>query len=151
MRSNTDDGSEVPALADGPALTGEAGADLERITEQVATILSGILPSGVAATDGRSLTDLGLDSISAARLVLELQCAFGVTVPMMELGRCRGARDLASRVADRTSSDRISADRTSTAQAEASAPVIRPEPAARYDPFPLTRCKRHISSAGTRN
>lgn len=100
-----------------------SGDDPDEILGQVRRLLADILPS--SAEEGRTLRDSGLDSISAARLVLELEAAFGVSVPMAEIGRCAGAEELVDRVTGATGR----AAPRGTRQADVGA---------RFDPFAVT-------------
>lgn len=107
------------------------GATIERVR----AILDGIFPGRRVRSDRRALRDLGLDSLSAARLVVELQLAFGVQIPMARLGECRGAAELA---------EWIEREPTAGAAGAAAGPApsrtaqVRPDPRSRHEPFPLT-------------
>lgn len=49
--------------------------------EIVLDLLSGVLPAGVTADADTALGDLGLGSLAAARLLLEVGAAFGTELP----------------------------------------------------------------------
>ncbi|NUR27966.1 MAG: amino acid adenylation domain-containing protein, partial [Catenulispora sp.] len=105
---------------------------------------------------GRALRDLGLDSLAATRLVLELQAEFGVEVPMARLGECRGAAEVATLVAElaaqsaagpaaggpgasaRDSAADGAADRADGRSRDRRSADVRPDPAGRLEPFALT-------------
>ncbi|MFJ6953235.1 acyl carrier protein, partial [Micromonospora aurantiaca (nom. illeg.)] len=63
--------------------------------EIVLDLLSGVLPAGVTADADTALGDLGLGSLAAARLLLEVGAAFGTELPTDALRRCATARELA--------------------------------------------------------
>ncbi|SNY24402.1 non-ribosomal peptide synthetase [Paractinoplanes atraurantiacus] len=77
--------------------------------------------------DRTPLRDLGLDSLSAARFILEIQLAYGVELTMVELADCGGVADLAGRVGRNRG-------------AGGGGPAA--DPAAAEQPFPLTPLQR---------
>ncbi|WP_435122041.1 amino acid adenylation domain-containing protein [Micromonospora tulbaghiae] len=94
--------------------------------EIVLDVLSGVLPAGVTADADTDLGDLGLGSLAAARVLLEVGAAFGTELPTDALRRCATARELAELAA-----------RAAPAGAGLR-PEVRPEPGRRHEPFPLT-------------
>ncbi|MFB7668626.1 amino acid adenylation domain-containing protein [Kitasatospora sp. NPDC056138] len=108
-----------------------APAQRQRSADEVADIvldlLHELLPAGTEVSGTVPLSSLGLSSLAAARLVMELENRLGVEVPLRLLGDCHDPGELARRLAALVPDGRAPA-----------APVVRARPAERGDPFPLT-------------
>lgn len=94
-------------------------------TGTVLRVLADVLPPGTPVAADTLFVSLGLGSLAAARLLLEVGAALGVELPMDAVRRCRDARELAALAAAATAEVGL-------------LPSVRAEPDARYEPFPLT-------------
>ncbi|MGW4463810.1 amino acid adenylation domain-containing protein [Micromonospora sp. NPDC004704] len=94
--------------------------------ETVLGVLSDVLPPGTAVDADVPLQSLGLSSLAAALLLLEVGGALGTELPTDALRRCTNARELAALATG------------ATPAGGGLRPVVRPEPDLRHEPFPLT-------------
>ncbi|MCT7354815.1 condensation domain-containing protein, partial [Streptomyces sp. 15-116A] len=69
------------------------------LVAEVTALLRRLLPAEAAQEDTRSLVAAGVDSMSAARLMLEIQDELGVEVPLEHLSEPGGVPALAGRIA----------------------------------------------------
>ncbi|ACU71510.1 amino acid adenylation domain protein [Catenulispora acidiphila DSM 44928] len=120
--------STVSTAEDAGSDTDPGSAD--EVAGSVRRILEGIVPDRAEMLgNGRDLRDLGLDSLAVTRLVLELLAEFEVEVSMADLGRCHAVDDIAALVIGRQQAGGGGGGRPA---------AVRPDPAARHEPFALT-------------
>ncbi|MCM2416781.1 non-ribosomal peptide synthetase [Streptomyces sp. RKAG293] len=93
-------------------------------------ILCRLLPESGRLTADTVLSDAGLSSLAAVRLVLEADAEFGVEVPLPRLLQCRTVGDLAAWIDE-------AGGRPGTGEA-AAPPGVPTEPERRHEPFPAT-------------
>ncbi|PJN02045.1 non-ribosomal peptide synthetase [Streptomyces sp. CB01201] len=93
-------------------------------------ILRRLLPESGGLTVDTVLSDAGLSSLAAVRLVLEADAEFGVEVPLPRLLECRTVGDLAAWIDE-------AGGRPGTGDA-AAPPGVPTEPERRHEPFPAT-------------
>ncbi|WP_233157899.1 non-ribosomal peptide synthetase [Actinokineospora bangkokensis] len=87
-------------------------------------VVRGVLPPGSRVTEDTPFTDLGLGSLAAARVVVEVGIALGVDLSPEAARGCRDPRALAELALAGSGGGHL--------------PVLRPDPGSRYEPFPLT-------------
>ncbi|CCH31885.1 non-ribosomal peptide synthetase [Saccharothrix espanaensis] len=88
-------------------------------------VLARVLPPGTPVAADTPLVTLGLGSLAAARVLLEVGSALGAELPMDATRTCRDARELAALAVGSRNHGGLR-------------PQVRATPSARHEPFPLT-------------
>ncbi|MBB5953765.1 amino acid adenylation domain-containing protein [Saccharothrix tamanrassetensis] len=94
-------------------------------TGTILGVLAEVLPPGTTVDPDTSFTSLGLSSLAAARLLLEVGTALDVELPMDAIRTCANARELAALAQAATTGGGL-------------LPSVHAEPDRRHEPFPLT-------------
>lgn len=119
----------VQPSAAAPAETAESDAPKALTAGGIRQLLSRLLGLDAAEiSDSTELVSLGLDSISAAGLLRNINRSLGVQLTLGDLFRARTPEGLA---------EAVRAAQGSGGAQTASAPAFRPDPEHRFDPFPL--------------
>ncbi|WP_077801500.1 non-ribosomal peptide synthetase [Streptomyces sp. JHA26] len=92
-------GKDAPRAAEEHGGGSDRSARHASLVAEVTALLRRLLPAEAAREDTRSLVAAGVDSMSAARVVLEIQEELGVEVPLGRLSEPGGVPALADRIA----------------------------------------------------
>lgn len=104
---------------------------METLSTAVSGLLLEILPRPAGIRNDLPLREQGFDSMTAARLWLEVQTRFGVDVPLKWLAAEATPEQLVARIAEQLSASAPPSPATERLHVQA-------DPGSRYDPFPLT-------------